>query len=237
MYIGNFAIGTAIFFICTISAIPTGTVLYVASFHIFGYEAISKITSKLPEFMQFIEVGSTEPEINSGFYFAVACAIIAAIFIGCALYKMHTNSKEIGENKCVLETLNSFKEEENQTISCYNAEGKIHQNYVVLYKEYTDGCVVQSKSGKKVVKLKYSGQEEHNTKNEPISWSYEVFEYENTEKPKIRKDGFRADFFKEVDARKDVTVYSISPDTFIELSGVVFDTHQKQPKERKGCAA
>ncbi|WCR53646.1 MAG: hypothetical protein PG981_000668 [Wolbachia endosymbiont of Ctenocephalides orientis wCori] len=61
----NTCIGITIFFIYAISAIPISAALYVASFHIFGYEAINKITSKLPEFMHIFTGVNVDHKINS----------------------------------------------------------------------------------------------------------------------------------------------------------------------------
>ncbi|APR98233.1 hypothetical protein [Wolbachia endosymbiont of Folsomia candida] len=199
---------------------------------------ITQWAKLIPEWMQFIEIkdvtilSEMTPEINFIFYAALIFAIVATIITICMLCMMHTSAKEVGENNCKSGILDSLNKKENQTISWLDGKGTPKDPvYVVLKEEYPNGCVVQSKMGKKIMTL-----------TRPVEangggYEYEVVKYQNTAKPEITQDGCRADFFKKGDTREDVTVYSFGPDTLIELSGLVFDPHQKQPKERNRSAA
>lgn len=211
LYAKNTCIGITIFFIYAISAIPTSVALYVASFHIFGYEAISKITSKLPEFMH-IFTGVADHKINSRFYFAVACVVMTVILTGYALDKMNQISKKMGENNY---KASIFDIEEKQTITYLSGKGTFKDPiYVKLEKEYRGGCIVKSDSGEKIVTLEYAGV----TGEDSNDHKYKVIEYQNKSRPKIKILKMKEDFFeKNAIQRKDVSTHSISPTTLQDL--------------------
>lgn len=204
----NTCIGITIFFIYAISAIPISAALYVASFHIFGYEAISKITSKLPEFMH-IFTGAT-----------IACLVMTAILTGYALYHMNQNSEKIGENNYKARIVTT---EKNQTISYLSEESSSKgEVYVKLKKKYPGGCIIKSDSGKKFVTLKYIPEEGNN------GHIYEVIGYQNISNSAMTKEDFQEDFFeRNKTQRRDVSIYSISPAILVNI---VINLHSQ--KER-----
>ncbi|WCR53647.1 MAG: hypothetical protein PG981_000669 [Wolbachia endosymbiont of Ctenocephalides orientis wCori] len=149
--------------------------------------------------------------------------MITTILIGYALDKVNQNSKKIGENNYKASIINI---EEKQTILYLSEESSSEgEVYVKLKKKYPDGCIVKSKSGEKIVTLKYIPEEGNN------GHKYKVIEYQNTSNsdtsnPEMTKEDFKEDFFeRNKTQRRDVSIYSISPAT---LSNIVINPHSQK---------
>jgi len=156
-YIGNVAMGVAISSMVFTLSMPVGGALTWA---LLDGPQIAKLVKLIPEWMHFVELENLEhftPEVNFFFYASLIFAITITAATVFMLYKTHKNSKEIGENNCKSRILVT---EEKQTISYItNGNGKGTSTdpiYVTLEKRYPGVCIVKSKSGKKIVTLKYS---------------------------------------------------------------------------------
>jgi hypothetical protein len=231
LHSGNIFMGATISSIVFASSMPVGGFL---TWLLLDDGRLTKLATFVPKWMQFIEIEGLEilsqmtPEINFIFYASLIFAIAVTAATVYMLYKTQANSKEIGENNCKSKILVI---EEKQTISYHNG---IHElalrDYVVLREKYPGGCIIKSKSGRKIVTLECCG-----VKAENGYYEYQVVEYKNTNKPEITKEIFREDFFdKGKNTRNDVTVCSIGPDTLSTLSDIVLEprkNHQKGKAE------
>lgn len=226
-YIYNAIIGTGISTYVFTASIPAAAFfLFIDRVVVKDFAILNTVGNALPEWMGFctkgIKIGPITilhpQQINAMFFISLAFATVITAATIFMLYKMHKNSKEIGEDNI---SSRVFDIRENETISYSEGIGtKEDPIYVSLHgAEESVGCIVTSASGKKIFVLEHISDEEKKNKSQnELHATHKVVCYVNSKKPEKTTKDFKEDFFKDGQiSRKDVTVYTTSSSKLVDI--------------------